>query len=321
MAASTVALFLYTPTIHHNTTNNDVLRNIPGLPSILPDDMPEPLVDRGSQSYNFFVNMSIQMRKIDDLIGNSFENLEPKAFLALKNGAYVMEEPKPHVFCVGPLVQMIKENNDVVVDDDSGCLSWLNLQPSQSVVFLSFGSYGRFLKRQIKEIALGLKKSDKREELSFEELFPLGFLERTKEKGKVVKDWAPQVKQRLNRVVVVEEMKVALALKENEDGFVHASEFVERVGENMDKERGRGKEVRERVMGARNEVIATLSDGRAGHRSISVGNRSENLNPHKPTVGNYRAISAQIHSRFTRFRLSQIKRLIGWVHSVNSKKG
>lgn len=33
-----------------------------------------------------------------------------------------------------------------------------------------------------------------REELSFEELFPLGFLERTKEKGKVVKDWAPQVK-------------------------------------------------------------------------------------------------------------------------------
>ncbi|RHN51558.1 putative isoflavone 7-O-glucosyltransferase [Medicago truncatula] len=162
MAASTVALFLYTPTIHHNTTNNDVLRNIPGLPSILPDDMPEPLVDRGSQSYNFFVNMSIQMRKIDDLIGNSFENLEPKAFLALKNGAYVMEEPKPHVFCVGPLVQMIKENNDVVVDDDSGCLSWLNLQPSQSVVFLSFGSYGRFLKRQIKEIALGLKKSDKR---------------------------------------------------------------------------------------------------------------------------------------------------------------
>ncbi|RHN51557.1 putative isoflavone 7-O-glucosyltransferase [Medicago truncatula] len=73
--------------------------------------------------------------------------------------------------------------------------------------------------------------------------------------------WPLYAEQRLNRVVVVEEMKVALALKENEDGFVHASEFVERVGENMDKERGRGKEVRERVMGARNEVIATLSDG------------------------------------------------------------
>lgn len=41
-------------------------------------------------------------------------------------------------------------------------------------------------------------------------------------------------------------MKVALALKDNEDGFVKASELVERVGEIMDKERGRGKEVRER---------------------------------------------------------------------------
>lgn len=213
------------------------------------------------------------MRKTDGLIVNSFEKLETKAFLALKNGACVMEEQKPRVFCVGPLVEMIKENNNVVVDDDNGCLSWLNLQPSQSVVFLSFGSYGRFSKRQIKEIALGLEKSVKRflwvvrnpigyerEELSFEELFPLGFFERTKEKGKVVKDWAPQVKvlshdsvggfvthcgwksvleaitsgvsmvtwplyaeQRLNRVVMVEEMKVALALKENEDGFVQAS--------------------------------------------------------------------------------------------------
>lgn len=43
--------------------------------------------------------------------------------------------------------------------------------------------------------------------------------------------------------------------------FRQASELVERVGEIMDKERGRGKEVRERVLGSRNEVIATLSDG------------------------------------------------------------
>jgi isoflavone 7-O-glucosyltransferase len=162
MAASTVALFLYTPIIHHNTTNNDVLRNIPGLPPILPEDMPEPLVDRGSQSYNFFVNMSIQMRKTDGLIVNSFEKLETKAFTALKNGACVMEEQKPRVFCAGPLVEMIKENNGVAADDDNGCLSWLNLQPSQSVVFLSFGSYGRFSKSQIKEIALGLEKIKKR---------------------------------------------------------------------------------------------------------------------------------------------------------------
>ncbi|CAJ2669808.1 unnamed protein product [Trifolium pratense] len=316
-AASTVALFLYTPTIYHNTSNkktsiyNDALRNIPGLPPLSPEDMPEPMVDRRSQSYKSFMNMSIQMRKTDGLIVNSFEMLETKAFMALKNGACVMEEQKPRVFCVGPLVETVKENNDVVDDDHDGCFSWLNLQPSQSVVLLSFGSYGRFSKSQIIEIAIGLEKSEKRflwvvrnpigyerKELSFEELLPKGFLERTKEKGKVLRDWAPQVKilshdsvggfvthcgwnsvleaincgvsmiawplyaeQRLNRVVMVEEMKVALALKENEDGFVKASELEKRVREIMDTDRGRGKKVKERVLGAKNDAISALSDG------------------------------------------------------------
>jgi hypothetical protein len=73
--------------------------------------------------------------------------------------------------------------------------------------------------------------------------------------------WPLYAEQRLNRVVMVEEMKVALALKENEDGFVKASELEKRVREIMDTDRGRGKEVKERVLGARNDAIAALSDG------------------------------------------------------------
>lgn len=73
--------------------------------------------------------------------------------------------------------------------------------------------------------------------------------------------WPLYAEQRLNRVVMVEEMKVALALKENEDGFVRASELEERVRELMDSERGRGKEVRERVLSARYDAVAALSDG------------------------------------------------------------
>ncbi|KAK7851882.1 udp-glycosyltransferase 88a1 [Quercus suber] len=42
------------------------------------------------------------------------------------------------------------------------CLSWLDSQLSQSVVFLCFGSLGLFSIEQLKEIALGLKKSDQR---------------------------------------------------------------------------------------------------------------------------------------------------------------
>ncbi|KAK7836185.1 udp-glycosyltransferase 88a1 [Quercus suber] len=93
------------------------------------------------------------------------------------------------------------------------CLSWLDSQPSQSVVFLCFGSLGLFSIEQLKEIALGLEKSDQRflwvvrnppsekhglvmsaqPDLDLDSLLPEGFLVRTKERGLVVKSWAPQL--------------------------------------------------------------------------------------------------------------------------------
>ncbi|MED6118282.1 UDP-glycosyltransferase 13 [Stylosanthes scabra] len=314
-AASCVALFLYLPTIHQNSIKNgysyvDMLRSIPGLPPLSPEDMPAPISDRHSRSYESFLTMSLQMRNSNGIIVNTFENLEPKATMALKNGACV-PEPKtsPPVFCVGPLVSTIRGSDPVGDDGGKECLSWLNSQPSRSVVFLSFGSYGRFSKVQMREIAVALERSGKRflwvvrdpmgtEEINLEALLTKGFLERTKEKGMVIKNWAPQVEvlshdsvggfvthcgwnsvmeavtfgvpmvawplyaeQNLNKVVIVEEMKVALPLKEDEGGFVRASELEERVVELMESERGRGKEVRERVLAARNGGAAALAGG------------------------------------------------------------
>lgn len=176
-----------------------------------------------------------------------------------------------------------------------------------------------FSREQLCEIARGLENSgqrflwvvrnppsddqDQRQSLalSFQEdpelgsLFPEGFLDRTKERGLVVKEWAPQVKvlshdsvggfvthcgwnsaleavcagvpmigwplyaeQRYNRVVLVEGMEVALWMRESESGFVAASEVEERVRELMESERG--ELVRKRVMVARDEAKAALSE-------------------------------------------------------------
>ncbi|PON47022.1 UDP-glucuronosyl/UDP-glucosyltransferase [Parasponia andersonii] len=79
-------------------------------------------------------------------------------------------------------------------------------------------------------------------------LLPGGFLEQNEERGPVVKNWAPQAEvlshdsiveavyagvpmvawplyteQRLNRVVLVEKLKLALPMNESENGFVNAS--------------------------------------------------------------------------------------------------
>ncbi|CAA2958744.1 UDP-glycosyltransferase 88A1-like [Olea europaea subsp. europaea] len=88
------------------------------------------------------------------------------------------------------------------------------------------------------------------------------FLERTKDKGLVVKPWAPQLEvlnhdsirgfvthcgwnsalesicaeQRMNRVFMVEELKVALGLTESTNGFVTVAELDKRIRELMDSD-------------------------------------------------------------------------------------
>lgn len=145
------------------------------------------------------------------------------------------------------------------------CLSWLDLHPSRSVVFLCFGSRGAFASAQVKEIALGLERSEQRflwvvrnpppsiaTEPDLDHLLPRGYLERTRNKGLVMKSWAPQAailkhesvggfvthcgwnsvleavsfgvpmvawplyaEQRMNSAVLVEEMKLAVLISES----------------------------------------------------------------------------------------------------------
>ncbi|EYU19602.1 hypothetical protein ABFS82_06G104900 [Erythranthe guttata] len=129
-----------------------------------------------------------------------------------------------------------------------------------------------------------------------EALLPEGFLERTKDKGILWKGYAPQMEvlshesvggfvthcgqgslleavwfgvpmigwplyaeQRVNRVFMVEEMKVALPLEEAEDGFVTAAELEKRVRELMDSKTG--TEVRRRVTEMKHSAAAAVAKG------------------------------------------------------------
>ncbi|KAL4595003.1 hypothetical protein ACB092_12G059900 [Castanea dentata] len=315
--ASALALFLYMPTLHKNVDKSfkdlgNMPIDIPGLPPIPASDMPVGILNRNTQLYEYFLNTATHMAKSNGFLANTFESLETKAIMALSNGQCVPDGVTPPIFCIGPLISSSNQDGDA-----HECLNWLNSQPSRSVVFLCFGSMGLFSAKQLKEMAVGLENSgqrflwvvrnpppDKEKEPNLDELLPKGFLERTKDKGFVVKQWAPQAEvlshesvggfvthcgwnsvleaisvgvpmvawplyaeQRLNRVFLVEEMKVALGLKEMEDGLVSAEELEKRVRELFESEVGR--EVRERVLGFREEAMVAQKEGGSSHVALT----------------------------------------------------
>ncbi|KZV29556.1 anthocyanidin 5,3-O-glucosyltransferase-like [Dorcoceras hygrometricum] len=121
----------------------------------------------------------------------------------------------------------------------------------------------------------GDHRSPSQEEPDLGAILPQGFLERTRDVGLVLKSWAPQkevlghasvagfvthcgwcsvleslsfgvpmicwplyAEQKMNRVLMVEDMKVALRLDMADDGFVTAAELEKRIRELMESEDG-----------------------------------------------------------------------------------
>ncbi|XP_002276546.1 UDP-glycosyltransferase 88A1 [Vitis vinifera] len=330
--ACCLASFLYLPFIHQQTTKSfkdlNTHLHIPGLPPVPASDMAKPILDREDKAYELFVNMSIHLPRSAGIIVNTFEALEPRAVKTILDGLCVLDGPTSPIFCIGPLI---------AADDRSGggggggggsgipeCLTWLESQPKRSVLFLCFGSLGLFSEEQLKEIAVGLERSGQRflwvvrsppskdpsrrflapPEPDLNSLLPDGFLDRTKERGLMVKSWAPQVavlnhasvggfvthcgwnsvleavcagvpmvawplyaEQRFNRVVLVEEMKLAFPMEESEEGFVTATEVEKRVRELMESEEG--NTLRLRIMAMKEAAETAMSDGGSSRTALT----------------------------------------------------
>ncbi|KAI4336498.1 hypothetical protein L6164_015020 [Bauhinia variegata] len=134
----------------------------------------------------------VDILKTKGLIVDTFDLLEASVIKALTHGACAPNDTTPPIFCIGPLITSAKDNCRPTA---SNCMAWLDAQPNASVVFLCFGSRGVLSEAQIREIAIGLERSNNRflwviknpqgseSDPNLEELLPQGFLERTKEKG------------------------------------------------------------------------------------------------------------------------------------------
>ncbi|KAJ9545871.1 hypothetical protein OSB04_025578 [Centaurea solstitialis] len=319
--ASCLGHILYFPTFHKTLPGSfkdmDTLISSPGLPPVHPSVLPGPVLDRNSSVYSDFLLFSEHLPKSAGMIVNTFDSLEPRVIKAITDGLCVPDQPTPPLYTIGPLVA---DGGGGDGDGSHECLTWLDSQPSQSVVYLCFGSLGLFSSDQLKEIATGLEKSGHRflwvvrsppsenkgdrflppPEPDLDSLLPEGFLDRTRDRGMVVKRWAPQVavlnkeavgafvthcgwnsvleavsagvpmvawplyaEQRFNKVVMVEEMKVALPMEEFERGKVSAEEVEKRVRQVMED-----KGLREVAKARKEEAAMAISDG--GSSSVAL---------------------------------------------------
>ncbi|KAK9050336.1 hypothetical protein SSX86_030694 [Deinandra increscens subsp. villosa] len=344
--ACTLAAILYFPTLDQNYPGNfrdmNRLVYIPGLPPVPSSDMPAVVLDRNSTDYSGFLELSHYLPKSAGIIINTFDSLEPKPIKAIRDGLCVKDQQTPPLYCVGPL---LADGGG----DSHECLNWLDLQPRRSVVYLCFGSEGLLSNEQLWEIAKGLEMSGHRflwvirsqstvngdDDWDWDLLLPDGFLDRIKDRGLVVKRWAPQVKvlshesvggfvthcgwnsvleatragvpmvgwplyaeQKLNKIMMVEEMKLALPMDMSEDGKVGAAEVEKRVRQLMDS--AEGKVVRGVIEAKKLDAESAMSDG--GSSRVTLATLVE-------SVSTAHCSGYRMCSEFKKILLKQLKHL------------
>ncbi|RWR84984.1 UDP-glycosyltransferase 73C1-like protein [Cinnamomum micranthum f. kanehirae] len=178
---------------------------LPGLPDkieIFKAHLQDDVINKGnSEVTEMFDRFAEVDLKSYGVVINSFNELE------LEYVDYYKKATGIKVWTIGPVSLCNKERSDKAqrgnkaVIDAKTCLNWLDSKKSKSVLYSCFGSISRLTPAQLREIALGLEASDqpfvlvirKCERIAeVEKWLSAGFEERVKERGLIVRGWAPQ---------------------------------------------------------------------------------------------------------------------------------
>ncbi|XAR57872.1 Anthocyanidin 3-O-glucosyltransferase [Bertholletia excelsa] len=291
---------------------------LPGCRPVRPNEVVDPMLDRTDQQYREYVRVGIDFSLADGLLINTWEDLERKSLVALR-GDEIIKVP---IYPIGPLTKPVEESGS-----HGELFKWLDVQPEGSVIFVSFGSGGTISGEQSAELAWGLEMSRQRfiwvarrpiegsadasyfkstddPDGALLDFMQEGFLTRTRHVGKVVLEWAPQMRilghpsvggflshcgwnsilesltngvpmiawplyaeQRMNATLLVEELGVAVRPSEQPaEKVVGREEIEEMVRRVMESEQG--KAMRQRVKELRCSAEEATREGGSSHQSM-----------------------------------------------------
>ncbi|KAL2327629.1 hypothetical protein Fmac_021056 [Flemingia macrophylla] len=214
-----LALVVYSPVLDEQIEGEYVHQKeplqIPGCSPLRPEDVFDPMLNRKDRQYEEYLKMAKGIPQSDAVLVNTWEELQHKSLESLREGGLISEalNMKIPVYAVGPLV---REPELETSESTRSLLTWLDEQPSESVVYVSFGSGGTLSREQMRELAWGLELSERRfvwvvrepvdkivdaaffttgnnEGDAVAKYLPEGFVSRTRGLGLLVQEWAQQM--------------------------------------------------------------------------------------------------------------------------------
>ncbi|CAK9135699.1 unnamed protein product [Ilex paraguariensis] len=181
------------------------LQNVTGMESFLRlRDLPSfcRVRDLNDQALQVVMSETQQTTQANGLILNTFEDLEESTLAQIRTHI-------PKLYPIGPLHAHLKartafepesllRSSNSLWEEDQSCMGWLDDQPLNSVIYVSFGSMTILTRDQLIEFWYGLVNCGKPflwvirpNSVSGELQIPAELLEGTKERGYMVA-WAPQ---------------------------------------------------------------------------------------------------------------------------------
>ncbi|XP_038693506.1 UDP-glycosyltransferase 13-like [Tripterygium wilfordii] len=279
--------------------------HIPGIGTIPRSWIPPPLLNPNSLFSQIFMGDGREVVNVKGVLINTFEGLESDTLHALTGGKVLAGLPPLSTVQLLPCEFERRESG--------AQLEWLNEQETESVVFVNFGSRTALSRDQIRELGKGLVKSgykflwvlkdkivDKEEEESLDEVLGHELMEKIKERGLVVKEWADQGEILSHRAVggfvshcgwnsVVESAWTRvrmLAWPQHSDQKINA-DVVERSGLGLwvkrwgwiGEEVVKGDEIAERIkemMGSEQLRLQAKRVGEEARKAVGAGGSCEN---------------------------------------------
>ncbi|TYJ45165.1 hypothetical protein E1A91_A02G037300v1 [Gossypium mustelinum] len=320
-----LATIVYTPVLDKEVEGEYADKKepfaLPGCSSIRAEDLPDPMLLRTKANYREFLKIGIEIPKADGILVNAWEELQPKTLASLRDGNLLGGVVKAPIFPVGPI------NSEGSSALKSELFDWLDKQTTDSVLYISFGSMGGLSLEQMLELALGLELSQQRfiwvvrppieksgsgsvpkfgnigDDMS--SYLPEGFISRTRDRGVIVPQWAPQVEilshpscggffthcgwnsaiecitnglpmiawplyaeQRMNATLLTEEMGIALRSETLPSKGVVGREEIEKMVRKIFVDEG-GRQMRARVKELKLSAETAWSNGGSSYDALA----------------------------------------------------